>query len=256
MQLTMLSGVDTLILFAASLIANFFSALSGGGAGLIQFPILIFLGLSFSVALATHKVASVFLGLGAILRHGREGRLAWRESLIILVAGLPGVILGASLVLHAPERPMILLLGLLTAGLGLYSVFKPQLGMTHAPRHWQGGGLWIGVVGLFVVGFLNGSITSGTGLFLTLWLIRWFGLDYQRAVAYTLILCGFIWNGTGAVVLGILGTVAWGWMPALLAGSILGGYLGTHLAIRQGNRWIKRAFEVTTILIGLKLLFS
>lgn len=252
----MLSGMDALILFAASLLANFFSALSGGGAGLIQFPILIFLGLSFAVALATHKVASVFLGVGAILRHWREGHLAKRESLIILAAGLPGVILGASLVLQAPERPMILLLGLLTAGLGLYSVFKPQLGMIHAPRNWHGSGLWLGVVGLFVVGFLNGSITSGTGLFLTLWLIRWFGLDYQRAVAYTLILCGLFWNGTGAVVLGILGTVAWDWMPALLLGSIVGGYLGTHLAISQGNRWIKRAFEVTTILIGLKLLLS
>jgi len=251
-----LSGIDTLVLFAASLAANFFSALSGGGAGLIQFPILIFLGLSFGVALATHKVASVFLGVGAILRHWREGQLARRESVIILAAGLPGVILGASWVLQAPERPMIFLLGLLTAGLGLYSVFKPQLGLTHAPRNWHGGRLWLGVAGLFVVGFLNGSITSGTGLFLTLWLIRWFGLDYQRAVAYTLILCGFFWNGTGALVLGTLGTVAWGWMPALLAGSILGGYLGTHLAIRQGNRWIKRAFEVTTILIGLKLLLS
>jgi uncharacterized membrane protein YfcA len=251
-----LSGIDTLVLFAASLLANFFSALSGGGAGLIQFPILIFLGLSFGVALATHKVASVFLGVGAILRHWREGRLAKRESFIILAAGLPGVILGASWVLQAPERPMIFLLGLLTAGLGIYSVFKPQLGLIHAPRNWQGRGVWIGAAGLFVVGFLNGSITSGTGLFLTLWLIRWFGLDYQRAVAYTLILCGFFWNGTGAVVLGILGTVAWDWMPALLIGSILGGYLGTHLAIRQGNRWIKRAFEITTILIGLKLLLS
>jgi len=26
-----------------------------------------------------------------------------------------------------------------------------------------------------------------------------------------------------------------GWMPALLAGSIIGGYLGSHLAIRKGN---------------------
>jgi uncharacterized protein len=50
--------------------------------------------------------------------------------------------------------------------------------------------------------------------------------------------------------------VAWAWMPALLLGSIVGGYLGTHIAIRQGNRWIKRAFEVTTIVIGVKLLWG
>lgn len=251
-----LDGIQQLILFAASLVANFFSALSGGGAGLIQFPMLIFLGLSFSVALATHKVASVFLGVGAILRHMREDHLDRRASLIILGAGLPGVILGASLILHAPERPALMVLGLLTVGLGVYSVFKPRLGMEYAPRHWHGPGLWTGMTGLFVVGFLNGSITSGTGLFLTLWLIRYFGLDYTRAVAYTLILCGFFWNGAGAVVLGVLGAVAWGWMPALLAGSIIGGYLGSHLAIRQGNRWIKRAFEATTIAIGIRLLLS
>ena len=248
--------LDQFVLFAASLTANFFSALSGGGAGLIQFPMLIFLGLPFGVALATHKVASVALGLGATLRHLKESHLERRLSLIILGAGLPGVVLGALTILHIPEHIATLALGFLTLGLGLYSVFKPTLGMEHLPRNQQGAALVGGMVGLFVVGFLNGSITSGTGLFLTVWLIRWFGLDYTRAVAYTLILCGLVWNGTGALVLGVIGTVAWGWMPALLAGSILGGYLGSHLAIRKGNLWIKRSFEIVTILIGLKLILG
>lgn len=241
------------ILFLASFVANWFSALSGGGAGLIQFPMLIFLGLPFGVALATHKVASVALGLGATLRHLRESTLERRFSLIILGAGLPGVILGAGSILHVPERWATVALGVLTLGLGLYSAFKPRLGLEHAPKHREGGALALGMAGLFGIGVLNGSLTSGTGLFLTMWLIRWFGLDYKRAVAYTLVLCGLFWNGTGAVVLGMLGTVAWDWMPALLAGSLLGGYAGSHFAIRKGNVWIKRAFEIVTILIGLKL---
>ena len=54
----------------------------------------------------------------------------------------------------------------------------------------------------------------------------------------------------------MIGTVAWDWMPALLAGAVIGGYLGSHLAIRKGNLWIKRAFEIVTILIGLKLILS
>jgi uncharacterized protein len=248
--------LDQVILFVASLAANFFSALSGGGAGLIQFPILIFLGLPFGVALATHKVASVALGLGATLRHFRESHLERRFSLIILGAGLPGVVLGAATILQVPEKLATLLLGVLTLSLGLYSIFKPRLGMDYAPRNDTGMPLLTGMAGLFFVGFLNGSITSGTGLFLTLWLIRHFGLDYKRAVAYTLILCGVVWNGTGALVLGVLGTIAWDWMPALLAGSVIGGYLGSHVAIRKGNLWIKRSFEIVTILIGLKLIFG
>ncbi len=234
--------------------ANFLSALSGGGAGLIQFPMLIFMGLPFGVALATHKVASVALGLGATLRHLNEHHLERRFSLIILAAGLPGVVLGASIILYVPEKVATLLLGVLTLSLGVYSIFKPRLGLVHAPKNREGRALTLGAFGLFIVGFLNGSITSGTGLFLTIWLIHHFGLDYKRAVAYTLVLCGLVWNGTGALVLGFLGTVAWTWMPALLAGSILGGYLGSHFAINKGNLWIKRAFESLTILIGLKLI--
>ena len=251
-----MSLFDQFVLFLASFVANWFSALSGGGAGLIQFPMLIFLGLPFGVALATHKVASVALGLGATFRHLKESHLERRFSLIILGAGLPGVVLGASTILRVPAHLAQLALGILTLGLGLYSVFKPRLGLEHAPKNREGRALATGAAGLFVVGFLNGSITSGTGLFLTMWLIHHFGLDYKRAVAYTLVLCGLVWNGTGAVVLGLIGTIAWDWMPALLAGSLLGGYIGSHYAIRKGNRWIKRAFEVVTILIGLKLIIS
>ncbi len=243
------------VLFIASFVANWFSALSGGGAGLIQFPMLIFLGLPFGVALATHKVASVALGLGATLRHWNESHLERRFSLIILGAGLPGVVLGASTILKIPPGIAQFTLGVLTLGLGLYSVFKPKLGMEHAPRNRAGRALLSGMLGLFVVGFLNGSITSGTGLILTMWLIHYFGLDYKRAVAYTLVLCGLVWNGTGALVLGYLGTIAWDWMPALILGSVIGGYIGSHYAIKKGNRWIKRTFEIVTILIGLKLIF-
>ena len=132
---------DQIILLVASLAANFLSALSGGGAGLIQFPILIFLGLPFGVALATHKIASVALGLGATLRHLKESHLERRFSLIILGAGLPGVVLGALTILHVPERAATLALGVLTLGLGLYSVFKPSLGMAHQPRNRQGAAL-------------------------------------------------------------------------------------------------------------------
>lgn len=251
-----MSVFDQFVLFLASFVANWFSALSGGGAGLIQFPMLIFLGLPFGVALATHKVASVALGLGATVRHWRENHLERRFSLIILGAGLPGVVLGASTILRIPAQFAQLALGVLTLGLGLYSVFKPKLGLDHAPRNREGRALATGMVGLFAVGFLNGSITSGTGLFLTMWLIHHFGLDYKRAVAYTLVLCGLVWNGTGAIVLGLIGTIAWGWMPALLAGSLIGGYVGSHYAIKKGNRWIKRAFEIVTILIGLKLIVA
>src|SRR5690554_7490704 len=71
---------EQLILFVVAFLANWFSALAGGGAGLIQLPALIFLGLPFPLALATHKIATVALGAGATLRHVREGHLNRSEE--------------------------------------------------------------------------------------------------------------------------------------------------------------------------------
>jgi uncharacterized membrane protein YfcA len=251
-----LNGTEQAVLFLVSLVANLFSAFSGGGAGLIQLPALIFLGLPFAIALATHKVASVALGIGATIRHLREGRLERRLTACILAFGLPGVVLGANIILFVPERVAEVALGVLTAGLGVYSWLNPGLGQYVQPLHRDRRGLLIGGLVLFGIGALNGSLTSGTGLFVTLWLVRWFGLDYQRAIASTLILVGVFWNGAGALTLGILGDIRWTWLPALLLGSLFGGYLGAHLAIKSGNRWIKRGFELVTLLVGGKLILG
>ena len=93
-------------------------------------------------------------------------------------------------------------------------------------------------------------------MFVTLWLIRWFGLDYKRAVAHTLVLVGLFWNGSGALTLGLHGIIFWAWLPALVAGSLLGGYVGAHWSIAKGNRWIKRAYEIVTFLVGIMLLLG
>ena len=247
---------EQLLIFVVALVANLFSALAGGGAGLIQLPALIFLGLPFGLALATHKVATIALGIGATARHMRDNRIERDFALVMILAGLPGVIAGASFILKVPGEMAEIALGVLTIGLGIYSFISPQLGQHCAIRNRNLRGYLIGGLVLFGIGVLNGSLTSGTGLFVTLWLIRWFGFDYKLAVAYTLIFVGLFWNASGAVTLGLIGDIHWLWIPALLLGSLIGGYAGAHLSIVKGNRVIKRSYEVVTLLIGLKLVIG
>lgn len=249
-----MSILDHLGLILIALVANGLSALAGGGAGLLQLPALIFLGLPFPVALATHKIASVALGAGASVRHLKENTFDAGRLVLILAAGLPGVIIGALLVLEIPPRAGEIALGLLTIGLGWYSWRRPQLGQATVTVTSDWTHATTGALGLFLIGVLNGSLTSGTGLMVTLWLVRWYGLSYTQAVAYTLVLVGLFWNGTGALVLGTLGEVRWDWLPALLIGSFAGGYLGASLAHRYGNRLVKRVFEIVTVLTGIALL--
>ena len=248
--------IEHLVLFLIAVIANWFSALAGGGAGLIQLPILIFMGLPFPLALATHKIATVALGLGATMRHLREGHLDVRILWLIFLSGAPGVVIGALFILDVPARTAEIALGLLTLGLSLYSWMRPEFGLTHEPKHRDVPGYVLGALGLFVIGFANGALSAGSGLFVTLWLVYWFGLNYKLAVAQTLVAVGLGWNGTGAITMGVFADVRWDWIPALIAGSLLGGYLGAHTSIQSGNLVIKRLYEGVTLCVGLALLWG
>lgn len=245
-----------LVLFVCAAAANTLSAMAGGGAGLVQLPMLIFFGLPFTTAVATHKIATVALGIGASFRHLQNRTLERRFMTLILVCGLPGVFIGANSLLWIPETAGRVSLGILTVVLGVYSIRSQALGQNQQPRRHTGWRLCAGGGVLFLLGALNGSLTSGTGLFVTLWLVHWFGFDYKRAVAYTLVLVGLFWNGTGAVTLALLTEPQWSWLPALLVGSAIGGYLGASLAITKGNPLIKRVFESVTIIVGLSLILT
>ena len=52
----------SIYIFLISFFSNTFSAISGGGAGLLQLPALILSGVPYYQALASHKLATVALG--------------------------------------------------------------------------------------------------------------------------------------------------------------------------------------------------
>ncbi|MGI9877730.1 sulfite exporter TauE/SafE family protein [Vibrio chagasii] len=247
--------INSLALFFGSLIANTLASLSGGGAGLLQFPLLIFLGLPFSVALATHKVASVALGLGAAYTHIKGGTLSWKICLYLIIVGSIGVVFGANIVLMIPDAIAQKLLGAMILALGVYSRLKKQLGQEEQLKNRDIKGWIIGGVGLALIGIINGSLTAGSGLLVTLFLVRWFGFTYKQAVALTMICVGLFWNGIGGIAIVQAGApIYWLWLPILLLSSFVGGSLGAFLAKRSSNQLVKTAFEILTFAVGIKLL--
>ena len=114
----------------------------------------------------------------------------------------------------------------------------------------------IGSLGLFIIGFFNGYLSSGTGLFVTIWMITIFDLSFSVAVAYTLIFVGIFWNGIGAISLGIKGNIIWSYIPVLILGSLLGGYFGAYFSIIKGSKFIKVVFELVSFSVGISLLIK
>ena len=105
-----------------------------------------------------------------------------------------------------------------------------------------------------MVAILNGSLSAGTGLIFTIFLIIYFGMDYKTAIAYTLIIVGFFYNLIGAIALGLFTEINTSILVPLILGSLLGGYLGAKLSLSKDNKTIKIIYQFVTITVGISLI--
>ena len=244
-------------IFLISFFSNTFSAISGGGAGLLQLPALILSGVPYYQALASHKLATVALGIGFSLRNCKSLR---NDNLkvagLILIFGLPGVIFGASIVEYISEKYLYFFLGIISILLAFYSLFKTDLGLSTSDNKLNLIQKIRFVFLIFLIGILNGSISSGTGLLVTILLIKTFGIDFLRAISLTFLTVGIFWNFTGAILLSKIGSVPSNVLIILLIGSFTGGYIGAHLSKLKGNILIKKTFTTVCLLVGISLLIK
>ena len=247
--------VEDLSLFIVSLISNIFSAFSGGGAGVIQLPaILLLYEISFITALASHKVATVALGVGATLKYFRKIRFNNQFIITCLIIGIPGVVLGANIISMIDDSIARIMLGALIIMISLYSFLSKGFGeeTAHIGRSIFRDVFVIAIITL--IAMLNGSLSAGTGLIFTVFLIIFFGMDYKTAIAYTLIIVGFFYNLVGAIALGLLTEINTSILIPLILGSLLGGYLGAKLSLSKDNKTIKVVYQLVTLTVGISLI--
>ena len=246
---------EYLYLFFISIISNIFSAFSGGGAGVIQLPaILLLFDIAFINALAVHKVATVALGVGATSTFMTKIKFDAILIFTLLLAGIPGVILGASLISLVDENIARVLLGIFISSIGIYTIYKKNYGEHNVAKKNSSKSI-LGLIIVFLIGFLNGSLSAGTGLIFTVIMISIYGMDYKKAIAYTLIVVGFFYNAIGALTLGMLTYINWEILPVLLLGSLMGGYFGAKISLSKSNRTIKVVYQFVTISVGISLIF-
>jgi uncharacterized protein len=244
-----------LLTFGASFAACFFSSLAGGGAGLILLPVLLFTGLPFINALASHKLAVGFIGIGSTIRYVREGLIDWRVFWWTALVGMPFVVLGTRFAAAVPGEVMEPLIGGVIIAMVLISLVKKAAPKALAPVRLSPRLLLIGSLLLVPAAFYSGWISAGSGVFTTflyLWLLRY---DQLHATAMTLSANGIFWNGVGAIAHVIMGHVIWPLAPGLILGALLGSYAGASFGIRRGNRFLRILFLGTAAVTGALLLY-
>ena len=250
------SFYKSISIFLISFFSNTFSAISGGGAGLLQLPALILFGVPYYQALASHKLATVALGLGGSLRNYKSLKNDINITWVILIFGLPGVIFGASIVKFISQNYLYLFLGIISIILAIYSSLKSDLGLSSKSNVVNLTKKIRFLIFIFLIGILNGSISSGTGLLVTILLIKTFEMDFLRAISVTFFTVGIFWNFTGAIFLSKIEPVSSSILLLLLIGSFAGGYFGAHLSKLKGNKLIKKTFTLVCFFVGISLLFK
>lgn len=242
-------GALVLLLVAAG-VAGWVDAVVGGG-GLIQLPALV-IGVPKDVAtpfiLGTNKLSSFFGTLSASGVYLRRIRVQL-VLLIPLVAGAyGGSTAGAALSRFVPREVLTPIVAV-----ALYTLFKPKMGLEHAPRHDSRAAVaWrAGAIGL-LVGFYDGILGPGTGSFFVILIVGVLGYGFLQASVNAKI-ANLTTNLAALVVYGVHGEILLALGLAMAVMNITGGFIGAHMATRRGSGFVRIVFLVTLSILIVKL---
>ncbi len=243
--------------------------LTGVGGGSLMTPILIFFfGVKPYLAVGTDLLFAAFTKMGGTVKLARAKRIDWRVVLHLSAGSIPAALI-TLYVLHTlgPADPqvqgiMTSTLGaalLLTAAATLYkairgktapaSIVAGQEIQAATPRHWSLPLLFGALIGTLVTLTSVGAGAIGVTVLMILYprlpLSRIVGADIAYAVPLTLV------AGMGHAS---MGSVDWPLLAKLLAGSLPGIWIGSHLMARTPERVIRALLSVLLAYAGLKLI--
>jgi uncharacterized protein len=236
----------------ASFCAGFVDAIVGGG-GLIQLPSLLaaYPGISPPVLLGTNKLGSICGTTGAVLRYMRVVRVPWRILMPAIGVAFLAALAGASLVSAVSPalfRPLVPVM--LTAVLA-YVLWNKDLGARHSPLVFSRRRACLALAAIVGIGIYDGFFGPGTGSFLMLLFIRFYGFDFLHASAAARTI-NVATNAGALLLFGIHGEVHWILGIALGACNATGSVLGAHTALKHGSKFVRVVFIAIVIALIAK----
>lgn len=204
-----------------------------GGAAVVTFPALIAAGVSPQMAIACN-ITALMPGIltAAYTDRGQLPKID-RSFAILSIASLTGAGLGAYALLISPERLFTGLIPLLMAFATVLFGFSRQISAwVRARAERRGHSIDLNVNSLKMllpVSFYGGYFGAGAGILVLGIFSIVTGGDYRSANVIKNFVSGL--NALAASSLFILqGAVVWQPTLALMSGTIVGGYIGAHIA--------------------------
>ena len=239
------------LMTVTAVLTGFIDAVAGGG-GLIMLPALLFAGASPIQALATNKLQSVFGTAVATRNYARAGLVNWRDHKLSIAFAFIGASAGVLIVQAVEASVLALIVPLLLISVAIYVLVSPR--MTDEDAHQRLSERGYAPIG-GLVGVYDGFFGPGTGSFFTTSLVALRGYGLTRATAVTKLL-NFTSNVASVISFALGGQMLWLLGLCMAGGAMLGGWLGSHSAIRFGARLIRPLLVVISLGLTVRLLWS
>jgi uncharacterized membrane protein YfcA len=250
------------LVFLAALIGGAVNSIAGGGT-LITFPAIVWLGVPPISANATSTVALWPGSFGSMWAY-RDELSGARTWLIWFTApSIAGGIVGAQLLLHTSPDQFDAIVPFLVLGATLLFLLQQPLSrrlVRRAPEEQDGRTLlprpsWWLIAGQFAVAVYGGYFGAGIGI-LMLAALGAMGLTNIHRMNGIKNWGAMCINAIAAITFVLSAIVTWPVAIAMAAGGLAGGYGGARLALRVGQKWVRRAVIAIGFLAFLWLIMS
>jgi len=238
------------------------NSIAGGGT-LLTFPALVGLGLPPISANATSTVALWPGSFGSMWAYRRQltGTREW--LLWFTMPSIAGGIIGAQLLLHTSAARFDAIVPFLVLGATVLFMLQQPLSRRLARRATEEHaiaaplprpGAWV-LSAQFAVAVYGGYFGAGIGILMlaTLGAMGLGDIHRMNGLKNWGAMCI---NAIAAITFALSGIVTWPVAGTMAVGGLAGGYGGARLALRVGQKWVRRAVVAIGLLAFLWLLVS
>lgn len=240
------------IVVIVGIISGFINTLAGSGS-LITLPLLIFIGLPANVANGTNRIAILLQSVVGVSAFKQKKVFEWREGIWLTIPASLGALIGAVVAVDINDALMNKIIGVLLVVMFFLILYKPEQWVKEQADGAHAKPTLLRILVFFGIGFYGGFIQAGVGFFLLAGLVLGAGFDLLKAnaikvlivLAFTVVaLVVFIANSQVNYLIGLM----------LGAGSMLGAWIATRVAVKQGTKFIRWFLLGAVFVFAVKLL--
>jgi uncharacterized membrane protein YfcA len=250
LQLADISIWILLICVVAAFLAGFVDAVAGGG-GLIQLPVLLWTFPTAPLAsiLGTNKAVSIVGTSTAANTYRKQIQVNAKQLVPMMSVAFVGSLFGALLATSVSREVFEPIILVILIAVGTFTMLRPDFGKIELTRDVSP--VVVPLIGL-VIGFYDGLIGPGTGMFLLFSLVSFIGTSFLGASA----IAKFVNVATNLAALIIFipgGHVIWLVAAVMAPANLIGGYLGARTALDRGSSFVRLVFLAMLVALTVRL---